>query len=89
MVQLQMELGQTERARDNLGAEVTRLTLRVERMEALEEDLRNMKKAYQDTEQKYQTMLTVSLDFVLFRLSGETLRKYACTIDQSYVLCAQ
>ena len=59
MVQLHMELGQVERARDNLSAEVTRLTVRLDKLEGVEEQLETCRKAYRDTEQKYQTMLTV------------------------------
>ena len=59
MVQLQMELGQVERARDNLSAEVTRLTVRLDKLEGVEEELETTRKAFKDTQQKYQTMLTV------------------------------
>ena len=59
MVQLQMELGQVERSRDNLSAEVTRLTVRLDKLEGVEEELETTRKAFKDTQQKYQTMLTV------------------------------
>ncbi len=55
-----MELDQLERSRDNLSAEVTRLTLKMERLEEVERELEVTKEAYRETEQKYQTMLTVS-----------------------------
>ena len=59
LVQVQMELGAMERAKANMAAEVNRLSQKVERMDALETDLERLKTAYTETEQKYQTMLTV------------------------------
>ena len=58
-MQVQMELGAMERAKANMAAEVNRLSQKVERMDALETDLERLKTAYTETEQKYQTMLTV------------------------------
>lgn len=60
VIQMQMELGNLERARDNLNAEVSRLTQKVESYETLDLELKEMKGLYQETEAKYQTMLTVS-----------------------------
>ena len=54
-----MELGAMERAKANMTAEVNRLSQKVEGMEALQTDLERLKAAYTETEQKYQTMLTV------------------------------
>ena len=48
-----------ERAKANMTAEVNRLSQKVEGMEALQTDLERLKAAYTETEQKYQTMLTV------------------------------
>ena len=59
LVQVQMELGAMERSKANMAAEVNRLSQKVERLEALETDLERLKTAYAETEQKYQTMLTV------------------------------
>merc|ERR1719414_845388 len=59
LVQVQMELGAMERAKANMAAEVNRLSQKVERMDALETDLERLKTAYTETEQKYQTMLTM------------------------------
>ena len=61
LVQVQMELGAMERGKANMAAEVNRLSQKVERMDALEGDLERLKKAYAETEQKYQTMLTVRI----------------------------
>ena len=60
IVQLGVEVAGLERARDNLNAEVARLTARVDAMDTVEAELESLKKAYVATEQKYQTMLTVS-----------------------------
>ena len=59
LVQVQMELGAMERSKANMAAEVNRLSQKVERLDALETDLERLKTAYTETEQKYQTMLTV------------------------------
>ena len=61
--QLGVEVAGLERARDNLNAEVARLTTRVDAMDTVEAELETLKKAYVATEQKYQTMLTVSGSF--------------------------
>ena len=67
LVQVQMELGAMERAKTNMAAEVNRLSQKVERMDALETDLERLKTAYTETEQKYQTMLTVRNRFYHFQ----------------------
>ena len=59
LVQVQMELGAMERSKANMAAEVNRLSQKVERLDVLETDLERLKTAYTETEQKYQTMLTV------------------------------
>ena len=59
LVQVQMELGAMERSKANMAAEVNRLSQKVERLDVLETDLEQLKTAYTETEQKYQTMLTV------------------------------
>ncbi|XP_059079993.1 LOW QUALITY PROTEIN: TATA element modulatory factor-like [Tigriopus californicus] len=59
VIQMQMELGNLERARDNQNLEVSRLTQKVESYETLDLELKEMKRLYQETEAKYQTMLTM------------------------------
>ena len=50
-----------ERSKNQLTTEVTRLSEKAQKVEALEEELGQFKKAFVALEQKYQTMLTVSL----------------------------
>lgn len=59
LVQLQLELGNLERAKDNLSNEVTRLTQKVESLQSTEEGLIECRKDFAAMEHKYQTMLTV------------------------------
>lgn len=59
MVQLQMELGSLERLRDNMSAELGRMTQKVERYENLVEELEEMKKRYLETAKEHQALLTV------------------------------
>ena len=58
-VQLQMEVTKLEHVKDNLGSELARLSQETEKMQTLSEDLEQLQKLYQETEAKYQTMLTV------------------------------
>jgi predicted RNase H-like nuclease (RuvC/YqgF family) len=59
LVQMQLELANIERSRDNLSAEVTRLTQKLDSLGTLEEELAYVKKEYAAMSEKYQTMLTM------------------------------
>jgi chromosome segregation ATPase len=59
LVQIQMELGAMERAKENMSGEVNRLSQKVEGMDRTETEMERLKKAFVETEQKYQTMLTM------------------------------
>lgn len=59
-VQLQMELSRMDKVKSNLTAELARLSREAEKLEVMTEQLEDVRKLYQETESKYQTMLTVS-----------------------------
>ena len=71
VLQLQMELGQLERARDNMASEVARLTQKLDGMGGLQEELARVTEKFHQMEQKYQTMLTVR---------DALLPMYTCTL---------
>ena len=60
IVQLQMEVSGLERVKEGLSSELGRLNQRADEMQQLQEELHRLRKAYNQTEQKYQTMLTVA-----------------------------
>ena len=59
-VQYQMEISRMEKVKGNLASELARLSHETEKMENLSLELEKLKTLYQETEAKYQTMLTVS-----------------------------
>ena len=59
IVQLQMDLRNLERVRDNMSQELTKLTRQVEAFDTMNEQFEDVKKMYTSTEEKYQTLLTV------------------------------
>ena len=87
LVQVQMELGAMERSKANMAAEVNRLSQKVEILDAMETDLERLKKAYSETEQKYQTMLTVRNlgyeDVLIFFHTSHCLFSTRCTARKS------
>ena len=60
-VQLQMELARLDRVKSSLTSELSRLSAEVEKCETLTIEHEELQELYQETEAKYQTMLTVNL----------------------------
>ena len=60
IVQLQMEVSGLERVKEGLSSELGRLNQRADQVQQLQEELQRLGNAYKETEQKYQTMLTVN-----------------------------
>ena len=60
-VQLQMELARLDRVKSTLTSELTRLSAEAEKCETLTIEHEELQELYQETEAKYQTMLTVNL----------------------------
>merc|ERR1712228_1027635 len=58
-VQLQMELARLDKIKSNLTSELTRLSAEAEKCENLTIEHEDLQKLYQETEGKYQTMLTM------------------------------
>merc|ERR550534_2927373 len=58
-VQLQMELARLDRVKSSLTSELSRLSAEVEKFETLTIEHEELQELYQETEAKYQTMLTM------------------------------
>merc|ERR1719361_1231338 len=58
-VQMQMELVRMEKVKSNLTSELARLSHEAEKLEIITSELDELKISYQETEAKYQTMLTM------------------------------
>ncbi len=59
IVGTQMEVARLEKVKSNLTSELGRLSAEAEKVADLEERLESLTAAYKETEEKYQTMLTV------------------------------
>ena len=60
-----MELARLDKVKSNLTSELTKLSAEAEKFEELTIDHEELQKSYQETEGKYQTMLTVILLFLI------------------------
>merc|ERR550534_2206460 len=58
-VQLQMELARLDKVKSNLTSELTKLSAEAEKCETLTIEHEELQELYQETEAKYQTMLTM------------------------------
>ena len=72
-VQMQMELVRMEKVKSNLTSELARLSHEAEKLEIITSELDELKISYQETEAKYQTMLTVSVNYFNSEIK---IRKY-------------
>ena len=72
-VQMQMELARMEKVKSNLTSELARLSHEAEKLEIITSELDELKISYQETEAKYQTMLTVSVNYFNSEIK---IRKY-------------
>jgi hypothetical protein len=61
-----MEMARMVKVKSNLTSELARLSQEADKVEGLTSRLDEIQKLYQQTESKYQTMLTVSLRKKLF-----------------------
>merc|ERR1711864_41740 len=59
IMQLQMELANLDRGRESMTGELTKLTIKSEQIDALNEEMAKLKAEYSTLQQKYQTMLTM------------------------------
>ena len=75
-VQLQMELARLDRVKSSLTSELSRLSAEVEKCETLTIEHEELQELYQETEAKYQTMLTVNLIRILKLRFSEKATKF-------------
>ena len=66
-----MELARLDKVKSNLTSELTKLSAEAEKFEELTIDHEELQKSYQETEGKYQTMLTV-----ISNISSQNMRRF-------------
>jgi hypothetical protein len=58
-----MEIGAMELAKEEMAKEIGKLTRQADELHQLQDEMKDLKALYVETEQKYQTMLTVYFIF--------------------------
>uniref|UniRef100_A0A0K2V582 Putative LOC100868131 [Apis florea] n=1 Tax=Lepeophtheirus salmonis TaxID=72036 RepID=A0A0K2V582_LEPSM len=64
--QLQAEISSLEKIRDSMTMELSNLSIKVDKLNEVEDEVKSLTQLYKETEEKYQTMLTVC--FVLVKV---------------------
>ena len=80
VVQLQMEVTSLERVREAMTTELAKASEAANEAAGLRERVDALSAQYSETEQKYQTMLTVSLKFFIPLISVEFWQKILISV---------
>lgn len=77
-----MEIRAMELAKEDMAKEIGKLTRQADELHQLQDEMKDLKTLYVETEQKYQTMLTV--DLYLFYLLNLVVEKFGSIWDSLF-----